>query len=96
MASALLTTRDTRANEEKALRLELLSAAVRVGEVRVAAVNDDVALLEVRLELLDEVVDGRAGLNEEDNLAGALELLAELLDRVGTDDGLAWESGIIG
>ena len=89
VARALLAARDARADEEETLSLELLGAAVRVGEVRVAAVDNDVALLEVRLELGDEVVDGRAGLDEEDDLAGALELLAELLDRVGADDRLA-------
>jgi hypothetical protein len=54
--------------------------------VRVTTVNDDVALLEVGLELGDEVVDGLAGLDEEDDTTGRLELGAELLDRVGAND----------
>jgi hypothetical protein len=86
VAGTLLTTGDTGADEEEALGLELLRAADRVRVVRVATVNDDVTLLKVRLELADEVVDGRAGLDEEDDLARRLELLAELLDRVGADD----------
>lgn len=82
MTGTLLATGDTRADKEKALGFELLGAAVRVGVVRVATVNDDVALLEVRLNHLDERVDRRPGLDEEDDLSGTLEDLAELLDRV--------------
>jgi hypothetical protein len=82
----LLTTRDTRADEEETLLLELVASADRVGVVRVTAVNDDVPLLEVGLELGDEVVDGLSGLDEEDDTPWALEVLAELLDGVGADD----------
>lgn len=57
--------------------------------MRVATVDDDISLLEVRLEERDKVVDGRSGLDEENDLAGSLELAAKLLDRVGADDGLA-------
>lgn len=86
MAGTLLTAGDAGADEEKALGLELLGAAVGVGEVGVAAVDDDVALLEVGLDKLDEVVDSWAGLDEEDDLSGALEDLAELLDGVHADN----------
>ena len=86
VTGTLLTTRDTGADEEQALGLELVSAADRVGVVRVTTVDDDVSLLEVRLELGNEVVDGLTGLDEEDDAAGTLELGAELLDGVGADD----------
>ena len=82
MSGTFLSSRNTRADEEKALGLELLRAADRVGVVRVTTVNDDVALLEVRYELLDESVDSRTGLDEEDDLARALELRNKLLNRV--------------
>ena len=52
----------------------------------VTTIDDDVARLEVRNELLDESVNGRPSLDEEDDLAGTLELGAELLDRPGADD----------
>ena len=58
--------------------------------MRVSAVDDDVALLKVGLKLRDEVVDGVSSLDEQNNLAGSLELRAELLNRVGPDDRLAW------
>ena len=90
VTGTLLTTRDTGADEEKALGLELLGAADRVGVVRVTTVDDDVALLEVGLELANEVVDGLTGLDEEDDTPGALEVGAELLNRVGTNDVGAW------
>jgi hypothetical protein len=54
--------------------------------VRVTTVNDNVTLLEVGLELGDKVVDGLAGLDEEDDSPGRLELGAELLDGVGADN----------
>lgn len=65
MAGTLLTAGDTRADEEEALGLELVRPADRVGVVRVAAVDDDVALVEVGGELLNEGVDGLAGLDED-------------------------------
>jgi hypothetical protein len=86
MASTLLTTRDTRADEEQALGLELLGAADGVGEVRVTTVNDNVTLLKMWLQLLDEVVDSRAGLDEEDDLTGTLEFGHKLLDGVSALD----------
>ncbi len=52
----------------------------------VTAIDDDVTGFEEGGELGDELVDGGAGLDEEDDLAGALELGSELLDGVGADD----------
>jgi hypothetical protein len=67
-----------------------LSAAVRVGVVRVTTVDDDVALLGTSLEEeLDEVVDRLTSHDEHHHAAGLLELGDELLDGVSTDDGLA-------
>jgi len=86
VSGTLLTTGNTGTDKEQALGLELVSSADRVGVVRVSTVNDDVALLEVRLELCDKVVDGLTGLDEEDDSTGGLEALAELLDGVGADD----------
>ena len=82
MAGTLLTTRDTRSDEKQTLLLQLLSAADRVGIVGVAAIDDDVALVEVWDELLDEGIDGIASLDEQDDFSGLLELCGELLDRV--------------
>ena len=82
VAGALLTARNTGADEEKALGLELLRAADRVGVVGVTTVNDDIALLKERHELVNESIDGGTSLDEEDNLARALELRDKLLDRV--------------
>lgn len=78
----LFTTRHTGPNEQQALSRELLDTACGVGVMGVTTVDDDVTLLEMRLELLDESVDGGTSLDEEDNLARGLELCDELLDRV--------------
>lgn len=92
MTGTLLTTRNTGTDKKQALLLKFGSATDRIGEVRVTSIDDDVALLEVRLKLLDERVDSRASLDEKDDFAGRLELGAELFDRVSADDGLAWRT----
>lgn len=94
VAGTLLTTRDTAADEADALLGEVLGAAVAVGEVGVTTVNDDVALLEEGQEGLDEVINGLAGHDEEHDTTRALELGTELLDGVGTNNGLAWRERI--
>jgi len=89
VAGTLFTTGDTAADEADALLREVAGAAVGVGEVGVTTVNNDVTLLEEGEEGLDEVINGLAGHDEEHNATGTLKLGAELLDGVGTDDGLA-------
>ena len=89
VAGSLLSSRDTGSDEQETLGLELDRAPVRVGEVGVSAIDDDVALLEERLELADEAVDGVSGLDEEDDFSGRLELSAKLLNGAGSDDGLS-------
>ena len=51
--------RDAGVDEEAALRLDVGGAPDRVGEERVAAVDEDVARLGVRQHRLDELVDRR-------------------------------------
>jgi len=89
VTGTLLSSRDTRSNEEKTFVLELLGATNRVGEVRVSSIDDDVSLLEMGFKLTDEVVDSLSSLDEEDDLSGSLEFSAKLLNGVSTNDGLA-------
>ena len=90
VAGTLLTARDTGTDEADTLGLEVLSAAVGVGVVGVATVNDNVTLLKTVLEEeLNEVIDGLAGHDEEHHAAGSLELGDELLDAVCANDALA-------
>jgi hypothetical protein len=89
VTGTLLTTGDTTADEADALLIEVAGTAVAVGVVGVTTVNDDIALLQEGEERLDEVIDGLAGHDQEHNATGALQLSAELLDGVGTDDRLA-------
>jgi hypothetical protein len=90
VTGTLLTSRDTGSDESDALLGEVFGSSVGVGVVRVAAINDDVALLGTGLEDgLDEGVDGCAGLHEQHHAAGFLQLGDEVLDAVSADDGLA-------
>jgi hypothetical protein len=84
MASPFLTSRDTGADEQKPFGLELFAAAVGIGIVGVATIDDDIALVEVGDELSNEVVDSGTSLDEKDDFSWSLELLTKLLDRVGT------------
>jgi hypothetical protein len=58
--------------------------------VRVATVNNDITLFEVGGQLIDEVINGRARFDEEDNLARALEFANELFNRVSSLNVCAW------
>ncbi len=70
----------------KPFGLQLLLAALGVHEVGVAAVDDDVARFEVRLDLVDRPVDGVARLDEQNHLARTFERLDELFGRVRADE----------
>jgi hypothetical protein len=90
MTSALLTTRDTGTDEKEPLGFELLNAADGIWIVRIASVNDDITLFEVRGELTDEVINSRACFDEKDDLARTLELGNKLFDRVSPLYVSAW------
>src|SRR5690606_1484656 len=70
---ALLAAGDASADEPYAGLRELLAAPPGVAEVRVAAVDDDVARLEVGEEVGDHPVDGRARLDHQHHSAGPLQ-----------------------
>jgi hypothetical protein len=89
VSGTLLTTGDTRADESDLLLGKVLGAAVGVGEVGVTTVDDDVARVKEREDLLDPVVDSLASLDQKHDTAGRLELADELLDAVGANNGLA-------
>ncbi len=71
-------------DEQDALGLEFLAAAGAVSEQAVAAIDDDVTLLQVGDNLGDELVHRRAGLHQHHHAAGPLELGAHLGNGMGT------------
>jgi hypothetical protein len=77
---------DTHADEVQVYLAERGLAAAGVLEVRVAAVDDHVAGFEQRGELVDHGVGGRARVDHDDQAAGALESLHELLGALGRDE----------
>src|SRR5258706_5479563 len=72
----------------EAERLVLLGAAHRVPEVRVAPVDQDVALGGESRELIEGVIGDVPGGDHRPQDARGLELLRHLLDRVGADRAL--------
>ena len=72
--------------EELALGGVFLFAADGVGPEAVAAVDDDVVRLDAGVdELLGHRIDGRAGLDQDDELARLLDGGDELLERLAAD-----------
>ena len=84
IAGALLAAGHTGTDEKEALGFKFLNTADGIRVVRVATVNDDITLFEVGGQLIDEVIDSRAGFDEEDDLARALEFGNELFNRVSS------------
>ena len=82
VSGALLASRNTRSDEEKTVGLQLFGATDGIRVVRIATIDNNISFLEVRNELIDEVIDCLAGLDEENDLAGPLELRDELLNGV--------------
>ena len=81
-----LTTRYTRADKEESFLLKLVSPADRIRIVGIAAIDYDVAFLEVRFELTNEIINGSSSLDEEDDSAGRFELGTQLLDGMRADN----------
>ena len=85
-ARALFAAGDAGADKQHSFALEVLRAADGVGEMRVAAVDDEIARLEVRQQRFDKVIHGLARLDHQHDLAGTLQQADHLFDRVGADD----------
>ena len=63
--------------------LEIFAAALRVGEKRIPAVDDDVAFVEKRRQLTDNRVDRPAGFDHDHRFARFLERADKFLHRAG-------------
>lgn len=94
ISGTLLTTGNTGSDEVDTLLGEVLGTTVGVRVVRVTTINDDITLLDVGQQLLDEIVHGRTGHDEQHDTSRSLELHAELLDGVSTDDGFALQVSV--
>src|ERR1017187_2335993 len=84
-ARALLAAGDAGADEKNSLGRPILGSPVRIGEQRISAVDDDVALLQMGEKLVDGVVDHVAGLHHDHHPARRLEQPAQLLHGVRAD-----------
>ena len=80
--------------EADALLRRLGGAALRVAEVRVAAVDDDVAVLEQAEDRLEGVLGRVAGRDHQPHDAGLRELRGELDQRVGRPLGVRPRIGL--
>ena len=69
------------ADEMNSFSFQILAAALRIGEKRIAAVDDDVAFFEQRRELTDDRIDRRAGLDHDHRFARTLESADEFFHR---------------
>ena len=85
---AFLAAGDAGADEEHSLTLQVLGSPDGVREVGVAAVDDEVASLEMGQHRLDEIVHCLPGLDHEHDLAGPLQHADHLFDRMCSHDTL--------
>ena len=92
-ARAFLAAGHAGADEAETEVAEPFVAAFGVGVERVAAVDDDVALVEQRDELLDHGIHRTAGLDHDHDLARGGEGLDELLERLRADELFAGMGG---
>ena len=83
---AFFAARNAGADIHQAFALQILGAADGVGEMRIAAIDDDVAGLEMRQHQLDKFVHRRAGLHHQHDFAGPLQQAGHLFDGVGAND----------
>ena len=83
---ALLAAGHAAAHIAQAERLHLRRAADGVAEIRVAAVDDDVALLQKRRELGKHLVHRAAGANEHHHAARRLKAVHQFLQRIRAHD----------
>ena len=85
-ACAFFAPGNSGADEKQAARLQVLGASDRVLVERVAAIDDNVAGLEVGDDLVDEIVHRLAGLHQHHDAAWAFQMADHFLNRPGTDD----------
>ena len=66
---AFFAAGNTAADKVKTASFEIFAAPLRVGEKRIAAVDNDVAFLQERRELADDRIDRRAGFDHDHRFA---------------------------
>jgi hypothetical protein len=80
-ARAVFAAGDAGADEVQVALAQRASRRLRVLEPRVAAVDDDVAVVEQRQQLVEHLVDRRAGLDHHHDPARPFERADELFER---------------
>ena len=83
---AFLAAGNAGADVEKPLALHIGAAAGSIRKVGIAAVDDDVARLQMRQKQLDKVIHGLAGLDHQHHLARLLQRRAQLLNALAAKD----------
>ena len=91
---AFFAAGNAHAHEAEALGVQILGAADGIGEVAVAAVDEDVVLFQERDQLIDEIVHGGAGLDHHHDFAGLFEGVHQFLEGMGADELLAFAASI--
>ena len=79
---AFFAARNAHADELDVAFLQVMEATVRVGIERVAAIDDDVARLQVRQQFLDHLIDRLTGLDHDDDGARLGDRGNEFRDRL--------------
>ncbi len=83
---AFFTTGNTHANELQATGGVFGRAALGVGVEGVAAINQDVAFIEIRGDFLSDGIDRSTGLDHQQDAARSLQGVHQLLDAEGAEN----------
>src|SRR5262249_28074967 len=86
---------NSRADEQKSLALQIFRAPDRVGEMRITAIDNQIARLQIWQNVLDEFIHRRAGLHHQHDFARPLEQLRHFFERMRADNRLAPLGGVL-
>ena len=86
MARTFFSARNTCADKTNAFFRQLNATAVGVRIIGIAAVNQDIALVQIRHNLFDKFVHGAACTNHHHDFSRFLKFIYQLLQTVGTDN----------
>ncbi|KZV10925.1 hypothetical protein WN66_03024 [Saccharomyces cerevisiae] len=89
VTGTFLTTGDTRTNEKNTLLLQFFVTSIRIWEVRVTTIDDNVTLFQKWDDLVDQSVNWSTSFNQKHDLSRSLQFGDEIFNGSSTDDRFA-------
>ncbi|CAY80197.1 hypothetical protein P301_H11691 [Saccharomyces cerevisiae P301] len=89
VTGTFLTTGDTRTNEKNTLLLQFFVTSIRIWEVRVTTIDDNITLFQKWDDLVDQSVNWSTSFNQKHDLSRSLQFGDEIFNGSSTDDRFA-------